>query len=191
MYCKTKNTNLIITALLMVLLFSIYGISETKAGPPWDQVRKLIVPDESVGAQFGNSVAISGNIAVIGAYFENNDNGRYAGSAYVFDIPTGQQLFNLLASDGSDEDYFGFSVAVSGNIAVVGAYQDDDNGTSSGSVYVFDVTTGQQLFKLLPEDGSPYKYFGISVAISGNHALIGAKEDNDNGNSSEIGRAHV
>ena len=53
----------------------------------------------------------------------------------------------LIASDGAAEDYFGNSVAVSGNTAVIAAWRDDDNGFDSGSAYVFDVTTGQELFK--------------------------------------------
>ena len=78
----------------------------------------------------------------------------------------GDQLFKLLADDGVVSDVFGWSVAISGTTAIVGAIGNDDNGGSSGSAYLFDTTTGRQLFKLLPEDGAAFDRFGISVAIS-------------------------
>ena len=66
----------------------------------------------------------------------------------------GDQLFKLLADDGAAGDDFGFSVAISGpagkEVAIVGAWQDDDNGPEAGSAYLFDTTMGRQLFKLLP-----------------------------------------
>ena len=58
----------------------------------------------------------------------------------------GDQLFKLLPDDGAANEYFGYSVAISpdGIGAIVGAYWDDDNGTSSGSAYLFDTTTGRR-----------------------------------------------
>jgi len=148
-----------------------------------NQLFKLLPSDGGVEDKFGYSVAVSGNIAVIGAWFDD-DNGIDSGSAYVFDITTGNQLFKLLPSDGGEGDEFGRSVAISGEFAVIGAWRDNDNGFLSGSAYVFDVTTGQQLFKLLPSDGADYDYFGGSVSLSGNLAVIGAARDDDNGSSS-------
>jgi len=132
---------------------------------------------------FGNSVAISGNIAVIGATNDSHQTFN-AGSAYIFDVTTGQQLYKLLANDGAMGDWFGQSVAISGNTAVIGASGDNDNGADSGSAYFFDVTTGKQLFKLLAPDGIVQDYFGESVAISGTIAAIGAPYDDDNGANS-------
>ena len=73
---------------------------------------------------------------VVGALYDD-DNGSDSGSAYVFSASTGTQLHKLLSQDGSALDFFGNSVAVSGETVVVGAYKDDDNGTNSGSAYVF------------------------------------------------------
>ena len=77
----------------------------------------------------------------------------------------GDQLFKLLPDDGAADDLFGRSVAISGplgkEVAIVGAWRDDDNGSSSGSAYLFDITTGKQIFKLLPDDGAADDWFGI------------------------------
>ena len=95
----------------------------------------------------------------------------------------------LLPTDGATEDHFGYSVAISGNRAIVGAVGDDDNGSSSGSAYVFDVTTGQELAKLTASDGAAGDNFGWSVGISGDRAIVGAWVDDDNGTDS--GSAYV
>ncbi len=145
-----------------------------------DQLAKLLADDGASGDLFGQSVAISGNTAIVGADRED-DNGHASGSAYLFDITTGQQIFKLLAGDGDAEDLFGFSVAISGSTAIVGAKDDDDNGTDSGSAYLFDAVSGRQIAKLLPDDGAAFDHFGVSVAISGSTAIVGAKDDDDNG----------
>ncbi len=141
------------------------------------QIHKLLPDDGGVVDYFGGSVAISGNTAIVGS------NGSNSGSAYLFDVTTGQQIFKLLPDDGAAGDRFGV-VAISGNTAIVGAPGDDDNGRDSGSAYLFDTTTGQQIAKLLPEDGSARKYFGGRVGISGTTAIVGVSQDDDNGEES-------
>ncbi|MED6334909.1 MAG: FG-GAP repeat protein, partial [Planctomycetota bacterium] len=69
----------------------------------------------------------------------------------------------LLASDGVQSGNFGRSVAISGDTALIGA-RDDDNGLYAGAAYVFDLTTGQQVAKLLAEDGEEFDHFGDAVA---------------------------
>ncbi len=142
------------------------------------QLFKLTATDAEPFDQFGVCVAISGTTAVVGANFKYVAGG-FAGAAYVFDTTTGQQLFKLTASDTADGDRFGESVAVSGNVAVVGAYGDDDGGASSGSAYFFDITTGQQLYKLTASDAAFDDRFGQSVAISGTNAIVGAPLEDD------------
>jgi len=149
------------------------------------QIAKLLPVS---GRGFGHSVAMSGNLAVIGGE-GNSLNGRFSGSASVFDVMTGQQLFMLLPSDGAINDHFGTSVSISGNKAVIGAYQDKDNGGASGSAYIFDVTTGEQLSKLLAADGDRNDYFGNSVAISDSVAVIGTPNNDIKGRDS--GSAYV
>ncbi|MEE8156188.1 MAG: FG-GAP repeat protein, partial [Phycisphaerales bacterium] len=148
-----------------------------------DQLAKLLADDGAEGDLFGYTVAISGATAIVGAAWDD-DNGILSGSAYLFDTATGDQIVKLLPKDGAAVDFFGISVAISGTTAIVGAYTDDDNGTDSGSAYLFDTTTGQQLFKLLPDDGAAGDWFGFSVAISGATVIVGAFHDDDNGTNS-------
>jgi hypothetical protein len=144
------------------------------------QLGKLLPSDGAPGDHFGLSVALSGTTAIVGAETDR-DNGIASGSAYVFDITTGQVVAKLLASDGATNDRFGFSVAISGTTAVIGAVFSDDNGFHSGSAYIFDATTGQETAKLLPSDGRIADRFGASVAISGTTAIVGAPYHDDSG----------
>ena len=106
----------------------------------WSEQQKLTAsdgaPDDRFG--FGFTVSISGDTAVIGAH-RDDDNGDASGSAYVYVRSNGvwSEQQKLTASDGASTDYFGFSVSISGDTAVIGAYQDDDNGDASGSAYVY------------------------------------------------------
>ncbi len=143
------------------------------------QIAKLLPDDGAAGDEFGVAVAISGSRAIVGAH--GYANGLFSGSAYLFDTVTGQQITKLLPSDSANYDYFGSSVAIGSTAAIVGARFDDDNGTSSGSAYLFDITSGQQIAKLIPNDGAEGDRFGVSVAISGNTAIVGAAYNDDNG----------
>ncbi|MCH7820177.1 MAG: FG-GAP repeat protein, partial [Candidatus Marinimicrobia bacterium] len=92
--------------------------------------------------------------------------------------------FKITASDGAADDFFGISVSISGDYAVVGAYWGgDDKGDASGSAYVFKRTgtSWAQEAKLLPSDGAAGDEFGYSVSISGDYAVVGALGDDDNG----------
>lgn len=152
----------------------------------WVEEAKLLPSDLQSGDYFGQSVAVDGNVIVIGAY-RDDDNGSSSGSAYVFrydpDESDWLEETKLLANDGAGGDYFGFSVAINGDIAVAGAYRDDDNGPRSGSAYVFryDDLSGEWLqeAKLLASDGTAYDEFGRAVAVTVDRILIGAPDDDD------------
>ncbi len=158
----------------------------------WNQQAKLTAGDAATGDRFGRAVAVSGDTAVIGAYWDD-DGGTESGSAYVFTRTGGvwSQQAKLTASDPGAFDWFGVSVAVSGDTAVIGARWDDDGGTDSGSAYVF-ARSGEvwsQQAKLIPSDLAANDFFGISVAVSGDTAVIGAHGNDDGG--SESGSAYV
>ena len=96
-----------------------------------------------------------------------------------FDMET-----KLTASDAAEGDYFGASVAISGNTAIVGATFDDDAGLSSGSAYLFDVTSGSERLKLAASDAAEEDWFGRGVGISEGTAIVGARYNDDAGSRS-------
>jgi hypothetical protein len=145
-----------------------------------DENLKLLPTDGAAEDNFGTSIAISGTIAIIGAVGDD-DLGSFSGSAYLFDTTTGQQIAKLLPDDGAEQDFFGESVAISGLTAVVGARGNDDNGNFSGSAYLFDVLSGLQTLKFLPDDGAERDFFGLSVATNGNIVAIGSREEDEPG----------
>ena len=147
----------------------------TRSDGVWSQEQKLTAIDGSVGDQFGHAVAISGDTTVIGG---TNYGLNLSGSVYVFTRSDGvwSQEQKLTAIDGSVGDQFGHAVAISGDAAVVGAWGDDDNGSRSGSAYVFarNSSIWAQQQKLTASDADEGDWFGYSVTISGDTALIGA-----------------
>jgi len=164
----------------------------TQSGGAWTQQAKLLASDGAADDQFGQSVSLSGDTAVIGAW-QDDDNGNESGSAYVFTRSDGvwTQQTKLLPSIGAADDLFGISVSLSGDTAVIGAVWDDDNGSDSGSAYVFTRSGGEwtQQAKLLASDGSADDWFGHHVSLSGGSVVIGANWDDDNGSKS--GSAYV
>lgn len=147
------------------------------------QLFKLTPFDGAQLDQFGYSVDIENGIVAIGCPLDD-DNGLGSGSVYLYDAATGGFLMKLLASDGAQTDQFGRSVAMSGDLVVVGAPTASAAGPSSGAAYVFDATTGAQVSKLVSADLAAFDSFGVSVAISGGIAVVGAYEDDDDGNQS-------
>ena len=97
----------------------------------------------------------------------------------------------LVATDGVGFESLGYSVSVDGDTVVAGAHLDDDNGSNSGSAYVFrwSGTTWDQEQKLLPADGAAEDLFGVTVSVSGDVAVVGAYSTDDNGANS--GSAYV
>ena len=153
----------------------------------WAETAKLVALDGAAGDRFGYSVSLSGDRTLVGAYGDD-DNGADSGSAYVFDLTGGgwAQTAKLIAQDNAAADEFGYSVSLSGDRVLVGAHYDDDNGTDSGSAYVFEFGNGNwsQTDKLMAADGVFEDYFGESVSLSGDRALIGVPLDDDRGDDS-------
>ncbi|MBM43489.1 MAG: hypothetical protein CMJ36_00530 [Phycisphaerae bacterium] len=215
-------------------------IYERQADGSWSEMQKLTASDGAQIDQFGSSVAISGDTALVGA-LADDDNGIYSGSAYIYERQgdgSWSEVAKLTGSDGQVWDYFGVGVAISGDIALVGASRSgaylyerqadgnwsetakltpsdgaanvfngsvaisgdtalvgadgDDNGTDSGSAYIYQRQadgTWSETSKLLASDGATYDYFGSSVAISGETALVGAYSNDDNGTNA--GSAYI
>lgn len=138
---------------------------------------KITAGDAASYDNFGTSVSVSGDYAIVGASGDE-DYGYSSGSAYIFkrDGSNWTEQTKLTASDAAAYDYFGNSVYISGDYAIVGAYRDDNaGGDSSGSAYIFkrDGTSWTEQAKLAASDAAEYDNFGYSVSISGDHAIVG------------------
>lgn len=159
----------------------------------WTQNQKITSTPRGVGAQFGNALAISGNTMVVGARFDNTTASQ-AGAAYVFVLNNGtwSQQAVLLAPDGAALDKFGYSVAISGETIVVGAYQDDTGFSDGGSAYVFvrNGTTWAFQQKLTPALQSANEEFGNAVGITVDSIIVGAHLS-DLPSNADAGAAYV
>ena len=105
-----------------------------------------------------------------------------------------QTEIKLTTDDAAVRDYFGYTVSVDGDTAVIGAHYDGDGGTLSGSAYVFSRNLGGadnwgQVAKLTASDAAASDFFGISVSVDGDTAVIGAYRNDDAGLNS--GSAYV
>lgn len=150
-------------------------------------VQKLTAADGDAGDGLGFAVAISGK-RVIATAPGDDDRGSGAGAVYLFDLPSGGDPEKVVASDGQAGDGLGGALAVSGDLAVVGARGDDDKGAQAGAAYVFSLRVDKpvlgnvgsafnQLGKLTASDGAAEKHFGRAVGISGNIITVGSASD--------------
>jgi len=161
-------------------------------GTTWTEQSKLTPDDGAAGDNFGRSVSVSGDYAVVGAIYDD-DRGSNSGTAYVFkrNGDAWIQQTKLTSDDGEKDDFFGFSVSVSGDYVIVGADADDDKGGNSGSAYIFkrDGSQWTQEAKLTASDGASGDFLGRSVSISGDYVIVGADADDDKGGNS--GSAYI
>ena len=161
----------------LVLCVASISLVDRAEGTELEEIAQLIASDAEGADNFGQSVSVEGDVALIGATGASG----FAGSAYVsrFDGSTWVEEQKLAASDAASFDLFGVSVALSGDVALIGAQGDDDNGLGSGSAYVyrFDGLTWVEEQKLTASDGATDSRFGASVSLSGDVALIGAEGD--------------
>jgi hypothetical protein len=166
----------------------------TRSGGVWTEETKLLASDKAPMDWFGWSVAVDGNTAIIGAYREDDSGKSNNGAAYVFVRSDGVwvEQAKLLASDRGDGDRFGWSVAVDGDTAVIGAYQDDSGTFNNGAAYVFTRSGGlwTEQTKLLASDKAKRDAFGWSVAIDGDTVMVSAVEEDD-GDTIDNGAVYV
>jgi uncharacterized Zn-binding protein involved in type VI secretion len=197
-------------------------VFERDGSGAWQQKAYLKAPNTEMNDQYGLSVAISGDTIVVGAYYEDsnstavcneplgscgglsNNSDPDAGAAYVFERDGSgawQQKAYLKAPNAGVNDWFGFSVAISGDTIVVGAYQEDSNSTAVcnnlgscpgmsnnstsdfGAAYVFERDGSgawQQKAYLKAPNAEGSDYFGQSVAISGDTIVVGANLEDSN-----------
>jgi len=166
-------------------------------GDHWLEGEKVVAGDIAADDHFGYSIDISGDTLVVGKPNEN----EATGSAYVFTRNLGgadfwQQVVKLVPAELEAGDAFGYSVAVDGDTAVIGAYLDDDSGDWKGSAYIFQRNQGGpddwgRVKKISPEFSSSWDFFGKDVAISGDTVAVGAEGYNVPLGQADIGAAYI
>jgi hypothetical protein len=175
-------------ALFLFLVF--WGTSNVS----FAQIESFLIADDGAdGDQFGHAVAISGDYLISGAPYDDNVNGTDAGAVYVFKYEDNQWIFEtkLLASDGSENELFGYNVDMEGEYIVVGCPWDDDAGEKSGAAFVYKREGGAWIeqAKLRADDASEDDRFGIDLKISAETVVVGAFFDDVVGDRS--GSAYV
>ncbi|WP_154223760.1 FG-GAP repeat protein [Marinicella rhabdoformis] len=192
-----------IKLLFVLLISSIQVTAYADKSFPFDQQRPSSVSDKNWASlkaavqeaklipilgnsadHFGSSVSIEGTRALIGAKLAD-ESGNLSGSAYVFELVNDDwiQTTQLIPTDGGEFDRFGYSVSLSGDRALIGAYFNQNNNISTGSAYVFELIDGDwvQTSKLFVNDATSTEYFGWSVSLQGDRALVGAQSGRVNG----------
>ena len=164
------------------------------SGGGWQALPVLIASDADSDDRFGQSVAISGDVAVISAHY-NDDDGVNSGSVYVFRKSGGvwAEEQKLTAYDAAPNDEYGRSIAVDGDLIVVGSWFDTDSdfGIRSGSAYVYRYDGENWVLddKLTPSNPSANDRFANEVSIDGNVIVVGSYQEDGLGTDS--GAAYV
>jgi hypothetical protein len=185
MFGRFSPTIRSILGAVMLLIVSIAIAAE--------EVRQVVPSDPEAGAQFGFSAGLDVDTLVVGANLEDETGATDRGAVYVFTRNTGGtenwgQVQKLFATDYAATDWFGASVAVSGDTVIVGCQLDDDGGSGSGSAYLFYRNEGGannwgQKKKIVADDDDSGDNFGQAVAIDADTALVGAYGDEYGGSA--------
>ena len=147
------------------------------------QKLELQPPDPQDGAQFGYAVDLSDGVAIIGAWLDG-ENGTSEGSASLFDVATGSLIDKIDPADSENRQWFGQSVAISGDNAVIGSWHNGRGDPRFGLAYVIGSASDNELHRLTAGDLGDSSSFGESVDISGTLAIIGSSSDDENGPNS-------
>ncbi|MEM7244468.1 MAG: thrombospondin type 3 repeat-containing protein [Acidobacteriota bacterium] len=160
-----------------------------RVGTTWSQTVRLVADTRIAFERFGKSVALDGDVLAVGGPRASSQSGR----AHVFERSGGVWTeIALLVGNSLPADRFGFSMALQGDLLVIGAPLDSTVAMHAGAVFVFerqDPGGWTEVAQLTASDGADSDRFGDSVALDGNTILVGASGDDDNGNAS--GSAYV
>lgn len=183
----TKNALILTLVMGWMVIKGAVVFSQT-----WSQTQKIVAPDRIAFANFGNTVAIYGDYAFVGAPKDNTDASSQnamdeTGSVYIYKKVNNNWTFHqkIIASDRTNYDYFGWSVAVSGDYAVIGSYFSKTDATGAnplngaGAAYIFKNNSGtwSQVQKIVASDRNTQNYFGYAVDIDGDNIVIGAYQN--------------
>ena len=165
---------------------ALYVFAESNG--TWSQVQKLTASDGAANSNFGESVALNGSTALIGANNATVKGHSFQGAAYIFTESNGtwSQVQKLTASDGAANSNFGSAVALNGSTALIGADGSTVGGnTYQGKAYLFMESGGNwsQSDTFIASDGATDDYFGAALAWDGITALISTPHPTIGGNS--------
>ena len=159
-----------------------------KTGTSWTQTAKLMASDPNTNDQFGEFCEISGDYAIVGNYQEDAG-GTSAGAAYIYKRDTGAETWTqqakLMASNAGSSDFFGRGVSIDGDYAIVGAPYEDTGGDGAGAAYIFKrsgASWSQQAI-ILASDAASADEYGWDVSISGDYAVVGARQEDEGGSN--------
>ncbi len=149
----------------------------TRSGTSWSRQAELVPSDPEIGANFGISVSIYGDTAIVGAS-RKDASGTDSGKAYIFTRSgtSWSQQAGLIPSDPEADAQFGNSVSIYSDTVIIGAIAADVSGSNSGKAYIFTRlgSSWSQQAALVPSDPEVNSFFGNSVSIYDNKAIIGA-----------------
>jgi hypothetical protein len=172
-------TAIVRRAILIVCLLGLFAVA-ARTSRADTELFKVTASDGAMGDNFGTTVDVSGFQAIISSP-QDDENGSVSGSAYIFNATNGVEIAKLLPTDGAANARFGYSVAISGNRAIAGAFQSINDFAVTGSAYIFQASSGNQLAKLVAMDAQSGDEFGKAVDIDGIRAIVGAPGDDDGG----------
>ena len=156
----------------------------------WEQYQKIMPSDGQTNEFFALTVTISGDYAFAASIGANS----YAGKVYVFHNDAGNwtEIATLIGSDVSDTDIFGYSMSISDDYAIIGAYNDDDNGDNSGAAYIFQNFSGtwSEIAKISANDGTENDFFGKAVSVNDDYIFVGA-DSGPNNSGANSGIAYI
>ncbi|MFH2092991.1 MAG: choice-of-anchor Q domain-containing protein [Pseudomonadota bacterium] len=165
---------------------SVYIFEKNQGGSNnWGQVKKILSEDGVAYDDFGYSVALSGDILCAGAIGEEDENAfvSNSGAVYVYyrnksGANNWGQVKKLMPPTPDTGDFFGGTIAISGETLAVGAYYDDDQGENAGAIYIYNKNQGGAdnwglIQKITAPDGKDYDAFGRSLALSGTTLIAG------------------
>ena len=183
---------------IVLIILSSIAITVGVGAQSFRELTKMMASEPDTMDKFGSNVSISGDYAIVGAYLDDDDafgkNSIFnAGAAYIFERDVKgnwKESQKLVASDRSRNDWFGKFASISGDYAIVGAYQKD---FGTGSAYIFERNLNghwRETQKLNASDKRALDWFGSCVHIYQDYALVGAsREDEDSSGTNTLNGA--
>ena len=155
----------------------VQGAAYVFSNPSFVELHRLTASDGTPNDGFGSTGMLDGGRALIGAFLKDSAVAT-AGAAYLFDALTGQELRKFVSPTPGANDQFGLPTVLHDEVAIIGARLDDDLGTDTGAVFLFNADTGSLIRKLLPPNPGTAERFGTSAASDGEFLVVGAIQSN-------------